>query len=99
MDSKFHLVKNADGERVGENSNHTIVCGDTNNIMEQTGVFIAKIDNVNVSAADIDDATEIIEDLIKNKGPLNEDTHKISNHILFNCSGNENWKILSDQFQ
>ena len=68
-------------------------------MLEHTGVFIFKIDNVDISAADIDDATEIIENIIKSKGSLNEDNHKMSNHITMKCSGYNDGKILSDQFQ
>ena len=98
-ESKFSLVQNNEDERIAKNSEHTIVCGDTNNVLEHTGVFISKIDNVDISAADIDDATEIIENIIKSKGSLNEDNHKMSNHITMECSGYDDWKILSDQFQ
>ena len=84
---------------IAENASHTIVCGETNNVTEHTGVFIANIDDVDITAADMDKATKVIEDIVKNKGLIQSDNHKISNHIVMKCSGNETWTILSEIFQ
>ena len=70
-----------------------------NNVTEHTGVFIANIDDVDITAADMDKATNVIEDIVKNKGLIQSNNHKISNHIVMKCSGNESWTILSETFQ
>ena len=49
--------------------------------------------------ADMDKATNVIEDIVKNKGLIQSNNHKISNHIVMKCSGNESWTILSETFQ
>ena len=98
-ESKFALIQNTNGSMIAENASHTIVCGETNNVTEHTGVFIANIDDVDITAADMDKATNVIEDIVKNKGLIQSDNHKISNHIVMKCSGNESWTILSETFQ
>merc|ERR1719483_406887 len=47
----------------------------------------------------MDKATKVIEDIVKNKGLIQSNNHKISNHIVMKCSGNESWTILSELFQ
>ena len=84
---------------VANDTNITLVCGDTNNATEETGVFVANIDDTEIRATTIDDAVAAIEEIIRTKGILAEENHIISNNIELQCAGHENWTVISDKFK
>ena len=103
-ETKFDVMRNTKGEVVAKNSNHTLVCGDIHSDVGSTdsvstGVFIASIDDEEIRATDIDEATAVIEELVKTKGVLPGENHKISTEILLHCEGYDTWSIRSEQFR
>ena len=72
---------------------------DTNKAAPTKGVFIASIDDAEISATDLDDAAKVIENIVRTKGLLAEGNHLMTSEMELHCDGHENWTIVSEKFR
>ena len=98
-DTSEEIVKTRDPSKLEDVDGNTNNIADTKIIPPITGVFIASIDDKEISGTDLDDATEVIENIVKTEGLLAEGNHLMSSQLELHCDGHENWTILSQQFR